>query len=94
MWTPVQLGGSLAGKHPAVARHGGDRRGDGKGRLGRDEARGALKRLDEQARRPDGQVSGPPFAQLVEEERLDSHNYAGRSVFGWEPPPPARTGSG
>jgi uncharacterized protein len=52
-----------------------------------------LQRLDEQARRLDGQVSGPPLPHLVEQEIEASHANGGRSVFGWEPPP-ARTGSG
>jgi uncharacterized protein len=64
-----------------------------KARLGRDEELAALQRLDEQARRLDGQASGPPLPQVVEQEIEASHNYGGRSVFGWEPPP-ARTGSG
>lgn len=64
-----------------------------KAKLDRDEELAALQRLDEQARRLDGQVSGPPLPQVVEREIQASHSYSGRSVFGWEPPP-AGTGSG
>jgi hypothetical protein len=45
-------------------------------KLGREEAMGAIKRLDEQARRVE--------AYVAQEMRL-SHSYGGRSVFGWEP---------
>jgi len=55
--------------------------------LGRDEALGALKRLDDQARRLEHHVSGPPLEALIAGERHRSHSYGGRSVFGWEPPP-------
>jgi hypothetical protein len=58
-----------------------------KARLGREEELAALKRLDDQARRLEGRVTGPGFAQLVDEERHTSHANGGRSVFGWEPPP-------
>jgi hypothetical protein len=64
-----------------------------KGRLGREEKLAALKRLDDQTRRLEGRVGGPPFSQLVDQERQVSHAYGGRSVFGWEPPP-GRTASG
>jgi hypothetical protein len=55
-------------------------------RLGRDEQLAALKRLDAQARRLEAHVRGPTVEQYVAEERLRSHEYGGRSVFGWEPP--------
>ncbi len=58
-----------------------------KARLGRDEELAALKRLDDQARRLEGRVTGPAFAKLLEQERRNSHAHGGRSVFGWEPPP-------
>lgn len=64
-----------------------------KARLGRDDELAALQRLDDQARRLEGRVTGPTFPQLVDQERRASADYGGRSVFGWEPPP-ARTGSG
>jgi hypothetical protein len=58
-----------------------------KARLGRDEELSALKRLDDQARRLEGRATGPAFAQVLDQERRDSHAHGGRSVFGWEPPP-------
>ena len=57
-----------------------------KARLGRDEELAALKRLDDQALRLEGRVTGPAFAQVLDQERRDSHANGGRSVFGWEPP--------
>jgi len=58
-----------------------------KARLGREEEIGALKRLDDQARRLERDAHGPSVAALIARERRDSHGYKGRSVFGWEPPP-------
>lgn len=55
-------------------------------RLGRDEKLGAIRRLDEQARRLEAHVGGPSFEAVMEEERRLSHSYGGRSVFGVEPP--------
>jgi hypothetical protein len=55
-------------------------------RLGRDEQLAALKRLDEQARRLERHARGPSVEQYIAQERLHSHEYGGRSVFGWEPP--------
>ncbi|MBV9930962.1 MAG: DUF763 domain-containing protein [Alphaproteobacteria bacterium] len=55
-------------------------------KLGNDEKIGAIRRLDEQARRLERYVSGPSFDALMAEERARSHDYGGRSVFGWEPP--------
>jgi hypothetical protein len=54
-------------------------------KLGQDEKMGAIRRLDEQARRLEGQVGGPSFEAFMAEERRRSHDYGGRSVFGWEP---------
>ena len=64
-----------------------------KARLGREEELAALRRLDDQARRLEGRVTGPTFAQVLDQERLASHANGGRSVFGWEPPL-KRTASG
>ena len=64
-----------------------------KARLGREEELAALKRLDDQARRLEGRATGPAFAQVLDQERQDSHANGGRSVFGWEPPP-TRSASG
>jgi len=54
-------------------------------RLGNDEKLGAIRRLDEQARRLERYATGPSFDQFMAEERDCSHEYGGRSVFGWEP---------
>ncbi|MFL6856860.1 MAG: DUF763 domain-containing protein [Allosphingosinicella sp.] len=58
----------------------------GQAKLGRDEKLGAIRRLDEQARRLEAYVSGPSFEAVVAEERSRSNEYGGRSIFGWEPP--------
>ena len=58
-----------------------------KARLGRDEKLAALKRLDDQARRLERAAKGPPVEALIAQERHNSHDYSGKSVFGWEPPP-------
>jgi hypothetical protein len=55
-------------------------------KLGRDEKLGAIRRLDEQARRLEAHIGGPSFEAVMEEERRLSHSYGGRSVFGLEPP--------
>jgi uncharacterized protein len=57
-----------------------------KARLGQSEALAAIKRLDEEARRLEGYASGPSIDALFASERTRSHQYGGRSVFGWEPP--------
>ncbi|MEA2903623.1 MAG: uncharacterized protein QOI12_1010, partial [Alphaproteobacteria bacterium] len=49
---------------------------------GREEELGALKRLDEQARRLERHATGPSVEALIAEERELSHSYGGRSVFG------------
>jgi hypothetical protein len=55
-------------------------------KLGNDEKLGAIRRLDEQARRLEAHVAGPSFEAVMAEERRLSHGYGGRSVFGLEPP--------
>jgi hypothetical protein len=55
-------------------------------RLGREEQLAALKRLDEQARRLERHARGPSVDEYIAEEHSRSHEYGGRSVFGWEPP--------
>lgn len=57
----------------------------GKAKLGNDEKLGAIRRLDEQARRLERHASGPSLDAFMAEERGRSHEYGGRSVFGWEP---------
>jgi len=58
-------------------------------KLGREEELGALRRLDEQARVLERCASGPPVEELIAGEREQSHNYGGRTVFGWALPPEA-----
>jgi hypothetical protein len=55
-----------------------------KAKLGQEEELGALKRLDQQARRLEKIVTGPSFEAFVAGERLASPDLGGRSVFGWE----------
>ena len=52
-------------------------------KLGRDEKLDALKRLDEQARKLEGYVSGPSVESLIAQERDQSHAYGGRTVADW-----------
>ena len=54
-------------------------------KLGREEQLGAIKRLDEQARRLERHATGPSVEALIADERRQSHAYGGRSIFGWEP---------
>jgi hypothetical protein len=55
-----------------------------KAKLGRDEELGALQRIDDQARKLDGRVSGPSVDAFIANERMRSPMLGGRSVFGWE----------
>jgi uncharacterized protein len=57
-----------------------------KAKLGQDEKLGAIRRLDEQARRLEAYASGPSVDAFIAVERRKSHEYGGRSVFGWEAP--------
>ena len=54
-------------------------------KLGHDEKLGAIRRLDEQARRLERYAAGPTLDAHLAEERRRSHEYGGRSVFGREP---------
>jgi hypothetical protein len=56
-------------------------------KLGREERIGALSRLDQEARKVEARVGGPSVPALIAEDFERSHDYGGRSVFGWEPPP-------
>jgi hypothetical protein len=58
-------------------------------KLGNDERLDAIRRLDEQTRRLERTAMGPPLPAFIGEERRRSHEYGGRSVFGWEPAPEA-----
>jgi uncharacterized protein len=55
-----------------------------KAKLGQNEELGALERLDEESRRLEHFARGPSVEALIAEERAHSHEYGGRSVFGWE----------
>ena len=57
-----------------------------KAKLGNEEKLGAIRRLDEQARRLERHADGPSFGRFMAEEQARSHEFGGRSVFGWEPP--------
>jgi hypothetical protein len=62
-----------------------------KAKLGNDEKLGAIRRLDEQARRLERYATGPSFEAHLAEERVRSNEYGGMSVFGPEPPAQAAT---
>ena len=57
-----------------------------KAKLGQTEELAAIRRLDEQARRLEREASGRSVEALIAEERIASHAFGGRSVFGWDPP--------
>ncbi len=61
----------------------------GSAKLGNAEKLAAVRRLDEQARRLEHDAGGPSVAALIAEERVRSHEFGGRSVFGREPAPDA-----
>jgi hypothetical protein len=56
-------------------------------KLGNDEKLGAIRRLDEQARRLERHATGPSVDAFLAEENRRSGEYGGRSIFGWEPTP-------
>jgi hypothetical protein len=62
-------------------------------KLGNDEKLAAIRRLDEQARRLERHATRPSLDAFIAEERTRSHDYGGRSVFGWEPPAPPAEGT-
>jgi uncharacterized protein len=53
-------------------------------KLGRDDELAALQRLDRESRKLERAATGPTVAQVIAEERAQSPQYGGRSVFGWE----------
>lgn len=56
-------------------------------RLGYQEELFALKRLDAQARLLEETATGPTVDELIRNERRESHQLGGRSIFGWEGAP-------
>src|SRR5262249_11777246 len=60
-----------------------------KAKLGRQDALFALRKLDAESRRLERAANGPAFDDFISDEFARSHEYGGRSVFGWEPPPEA-----
>ncbi|GGC72472.1 DUF763 domain-containing protein [Chelatococcus reniformis] len=58
-------------------------------KLGNGERLEAIRRLDAQTRTMERDATGPSLPAFVAAERRRSHEYGGRGVFGWEPPPPA-----
>jgi hypothetical protein len=58
-----------------------------KAKLGQSEALAAIERLNRQARLLERQAGGPSVEALFADERARSHEYGGRSVFGFEAPP-------
>ncbi len=57
-----------------------------KAKLGQDEELAALQKLDSESRKLERAATGPTFDDLLAKEGAQSHQYGGRSVFGWEPP--------
>lgn len=57
--------------------------------LGREDKLEAIRRLDQQARVLERHATGPGVEGYIAEERARSHEYGGRTVFGWEPAPVA-----
>ena len=53
-----------------------------KAKLGNDERMGALRRLDDQARKLERLAKGPPWPEIVATERRRSPRYDGMTVFG------------
>jgi hypothetical protein len=66
----------------------------GKAKLGNDEKLAAIQRLDAQARAMERHATGPTLPEFVAEEFRNSHDYGGRSVFGWEPSAAAEKAAG
>ena len=59
-----------------------------KAKLGQDETLLALQRLDQESRRLERAAEGPTVDGLISQEREQSYQYGGRSVFGWKRPSP------
>lgn len=56
-------------------------------KLGNEERLDAIRRLDQQTREFERCASGPSLPEFVAGEKRRSHEYGGRSVFGWETAP-------
>ena len=56
----------------------------GQAKLGNDDRLEALRRLDAQARALERSAEGPSLPDHIAQERQRSHDFGGRSVFGWE----------
>ncbi len=61
-------------------------------KLGHEETLGAIRRLDDQARRLERTADGPSVDAYIAQERAASAAYGGRSVFGWEQDPARKAG--
>ena len=59
-------------------------------KLGQDDTLFALRKLDAELRRLERVVNGPAFDDFISDEFVRSHEYGGRSVFGWELPSAGR----
>jgi uncharacterized protein len=62
------------------------RRAVDKAKLDQADALFALRKLDQESRRLEHVAEGPALDGLIAAEFARSHEYGGRSVFGWEPP--------
>ena len=58
-----------------------------KAKLDREDALFALRKLDQELRRLERAATGPSLEEMVATEFERSHEYGGRTVFGFEPPP-------
>jgi hypothetical protein len=58
-------------------------------KLGNEDRLTALRRLDEQARDLERSAADPSLPEFIAQERRRSHEYGGRSVFGWEAATPS-----
>ena len=61
-----------------------------KAKLGESDELAAFQKLDQESLRLEREAKGPDVDRFIEDERERSHEYGGRSVFGWEEAPPAK----
>ena len=64
-----------------------------KARLGQEDTLFALRKLDAESRRLERVANEPAFDDFISDEFARSHEYGGRSVFGWEPPGASPSGA-